>query len=175
MIQCPQCKATLPDWAKECQFCNADTSSVARSAGADPGRNVHAFEAPKWIWGAYYGLAGYYVLNGAWGMIQGALMLSSAQDKLVMSAFPFILIAVGFIGLVLGLGLIVRNETVRGIMNFFCGVKILLGLLGLAGSIFSALFTGPLGIFLMFLNVLDIAVAGFMIYMIGETDKYSFR
>jgi hypothetical protein len=56
-------------------------------------------------------------------------------------------------------------------VNVFCGIRIFFGLLGLFGSMLGSLVAGAGAIPFILINILDIASAGFMIYLIGETDK----
>ncbi len=193
MIQCPNCHATLPDWAKTCQFCQSNTESVIRPTAPGSARNVHAFEAPKWVWGAYYGLAGYYILHGLYTVISSVMTLvavkkADSTDQVsslkgmptmhdpmgMVSLFTYVAILIGVVSIVLGGGLMVRNNSARGVVNFFCGLNIIFGVFKLLGATLGALFSGLLGVFLMLLVVIDICVNGFMIYLIGETDKYSY-
>jgi len=80
-------------------------------------------------------------------------------------------IAFGAVGVIIGLGLILRVEIIRGITNFFCGLNIIFGLFSLAGAVFGTLFAGALGLILILKVVIDIATNGFMIFLIGETDR----
>lgn len=73
----------------------------------------------------------------------------------------------------MGLGLLLRVEFIRGIINFFCGLRIICGLFKLAGTLIGALFSGPLALLSALFIVLDIATAALMVYLIGETEKYA--
>ena len=163
MILCPQCGAKLPDWTTKCQFCQETIDPTI--AGHIPGVSG---KTPQWVWGAYYGIAIYWILAGAYSALF-PLLESSKSDGLGFAAI--IGIAVGSLSILFGIGLIARIEVIRGIINFFCGLKIIFGLLGMLGTIGLALLTGPFGIILMFLKVFDIASAAFMIYLIGETES----
>jgi hypothetical protein len=70
-----------------------------------------------------------------------------------------------------GIGLALRIEFIRGVANFICGIQIILGLLSAPATIAMALVMEPFGLPLILMRVLDIALAGFMIYLIGETDS----
>ena len=172
MIECPQCAAKLPDWTQACQFCQADTRGVIRAPAynAFTSSNRSSFEPPKWVWGAYYGISALYVVQGLYSVAMGIYEVSSPKSHF-SSFFATIELVIGAVTALLGLGLLARIEFVRGIINFFCGIQILLGILGLAGSVFGAMILGPLGLLMMFMNVLKIATAAFMIYLIGETDR----
>ncbi len=85
--------------------------------------------------------------------------------------FSYLAIVLGAVTALFGVGLLARVELVRGIMNVFCGLQILFGLIGLVQSILVGTVFGPLGLVMMFFDVLQIATAAFMIYLIGETDR----
>jgi hypothetical protein len=171
MIKCPSCQASLPAWATVCQFCKADVSKVARPAGA-PAKKTGRPVA-SWIWGAYYSLAAFYVLSGIYDI---AMTFVRSKEKFMgeeigLSFFSYIGIAIGAITALVGLGLIFRVELARGVVNFLCGLQIIFGLFGLAGAVLGTLFSGALGFVLVIMQVVQIAAAGFMIYVIGETDR----
>jgi hypothetical protein len=77
----------------------------------------------------------------------------------------------GLLMALFGAGLAARVEFVRGIANIICWILIVLGFLSLAGSVMVGFVIAPLGLFFMFLSVLRIVSAGFMIYLIGETSR----
>ncbi len=128
---------------------------------------------PQWVWGAYYGLSVLYILEGVYNIVM-AFVHSHDKfmgEELGFGLFGYVSLILGGLSIALGLGLLFQIQSVRNVVNFFCGVQILFGILGLAGSAIGAVFSGPLGILLMFNQVLQIAAAAFMIYIIGETDK----
>jgi hypothetical protein len=90
-----------------------------------------------------------------------------------LGVFSFVSMAFDGFTVLLGIGLALRIELIRGIVNFFCGLRIFFGLLGLAGSVLGSMFAGPLAIIFILMNVVNIATAAFMIYLIGETDKFA--
>lgn len=163
MVTCPKCTASLPDWAQNCQFCGSDVRAVQRTADQAPTRKFTsaAFEVPKWVWIAYYFICGYFVLSGLVGILTGLL----GQTQNVVSVIG------GTISLILGVGLAFRVELIRGIVNFVCGINIIFGLIGLAGTILSIALLGPLGVLLLIFRVFDLVTNGMMIYLIGETEK----
>jgi hypothetical protein len=174
VISCPKCNATLPDWAQTCQFCQTDVRSIARPkpVTTEP-RRIQAFVTPQWIWGAYYGLCVLFILEGGYDIAQP--FIASHQkfmgQEMGMGFFSYISIAFGAFTALLGIGLLLRAELARGIVNVVCGIRILLGLLGLFGSLGGTLIFGAFGLLMVVMNIVDIATAGFMIFLIGETDK----
>jgi hypothetical protein len=172
MISCPKCAATLPDWTQNCQFCHADTSKVIRPVAA-PRARPYAPATPQWVWGAYYAIAGFYILQGGYDIVE-AVVASQRKimgEQIGFGFFSALSVVFGAVTALIGIGLLLKVEVVRGIVNFFCGLQIMFGLLGLAGSFIGALFTGPWGLLGVVMNVAQIAAAAFMIYLIGETDR----
>ena len=115
-----------------------------------------------------------FVLEGAGGIAQ--TIIESHQkfmgQEIGLGAFSFIGMGIDGFTILLGIGLALRVELARGIVNFFCGLQILFGLLGLFGSVMGSLLAGPLALLFVFLRIVEIGTAAFMIYLIGETDKY---
>lgn len=173
MITCPKCNATLPDWAQTCQFCQADVKAVARPKPVvQQKRGITP--AASWIWPSYYAMCAFFALEGAAGIAQ-VFMDSHTKfmgQEMGLNAFSFVSIAINAFTILIGIGLALRVEIIRGIVNFFCGLRILFGLLGLAGSVMGTLFAGAIGFLFVLLNIVNIATAAFMIYLIGETDKH---
>ncbi|RYG34697.1 hypothetical protein EON81_14875 [bacterium] len=162
----------MPDWAQKCQFCNTDTKAVARPVAAGPRPVNPAFAAPKWVWGAYYATSVYFIIGG-FGDIFEAIRETETKFMGVAQGYTFstyLGLIFGGLTILFGIGLLLRIEIVRGIMNFFCGLTILFGLLQIPGSLFGAVLS-PLGMLWAVMNILDIVTAVFMIFLIGETDK----
>lgn len=73
--------------------------------------------------------------------------------------------------ILVGLGLILRVELARGIVNALCFLQILQGVFGLLGS-FIFTFVVPLfGAIAMIFSFVQIALAILMIFLIGETES----
>lgn len=159
MVKCPGCGAILPDGAVTCQFCGKTVGgpppirlgrpASSRTPAVSPG-------APRWAGTAYNLIAVYWILSGAYSVLT-ALLLADKGAGVVAAAFGLFPVAVG-------LGLILRIEFVRGIVNVLCGLQILFGIVGVLGSFFAG---HPLGVLMSFFQI---ATAGFMIYLIGETE-----
>lgn len=81
-------------------------------------------------------------------------------------------IVVGGIQALLGIGLMAKVELARGIVNVLCWITIALGLYSFI-FLFSMVLVDPLaGILGIILNIIDIVVAGAMIWLIGETETW---
>jgi hypothetical protein len=148
--------------------------SVARPAAPTaPKQALTTSLAPSWVPGAYYALCVFFLLEGAYDIFE-AVMLTQRKFMGVAAGWgfqSFLGIVIGGFTCLIGIGLLLRIEIVRGIVNFFCGLRILFGLFGLLGSLGGVLLFGALGFLFLVMNVVDIATAAFMIYLIGETDK----
>lgn len=166
MITCPGCQKTLPDWAKQCQFCGSDTTKVARPVAQVKERRPMSTDAAPWVFGVYYAISGYYLLSGLFDVLIGVGVVGPEQMRGSIAHLVF-----GGLRMVLGLGLITRWEPVRGIVNVAC----FLTMIGAGLNAFQGFFLLPLlGAFMaiaLVLDVIDFATAGFMIFLIGETDK----
>jgi hypothetical protein len=164
MIQCPNCKNTLPDTFTQCQFCGADVTKVVRPAPTKKASRP-LYEPPKWVWIAYFGIAGYWLIGGIMDVVRGLTSLSGA------GAFAYIGIAFGAFTALVGIGLMARVELVRGIVNVICFLRIIFGLLGLWGALWGSLFLGPLALLFAVFAAFDIVTGILMIYLLGETEK----
>ena len=120
---------------------------------------------PKWVYPAYYAIAGWFILSGLL-----AIVLVLTNKKLEDGFFKTILIVFPAVQMLLGLGLLAKIEFVRGIVNFFCGLSLVFGILGLLGSFGDILLLGAVGVLSVVRSVIDIATNAMMIYLIGETD-----
>ena len=74
------------------------------------------------------------------------------------------------IGIVIGAGLIVRVELIRGIVNVCCWFKIGIGFFSLVSMILASGFFGLVGILMVLIQLIDIAWTGLQIWVIAETD-----
>ena len=164
MIECPNCKAQLPDWAKNCQFCQADTTQVLRPKQQTP--NANTFEVPAWIWTAYYTVAGLITADALSNI--GVTLSHSKKDG--VDFIGAIVIAFNGFSALMGIGLLLRIRAIRAVVNFLCFLGILDGLFGLATGLFGTLLSAWALIWVV-LNIVQICINGFMIYLIGETDK----
>jgi ribosomal protein L40E len=173
-FKCPKCNATLPEWAKTCQFCQADVSKAPRPLAPKSERpRIAAFETPKWIWTWYYIMSGYLIFSGAYGIfmaIRGTQQVFDGE-AVGFSMFTYIAIAFAALNIVLGLGLMLKVELARGIVNFVLGINIIFGILGLIGSLGSIMLFGAFGLIGVIVQIIQIAANAFMIFLIGETDK----
>ncbi len=77
----------------------------------------------------------------------------------------------GLVNIVLGAGLILRWEAIRGIVNVVCFVTMLFAAWGAINGFFLAPLMGPFAALFLIRNLIDFCTAGFMIFLLGETDK----
>ncbi len=121
----------------------------------------------SWIWPAYYVLSIYWIISGIEGILR-----SLNEAPFGPGAEPLALVMGAFSALV-GLGLLVRLEFLRGVGNLVCFLQILGGVLGLWTGVLSIAVLGPMGLIVTIMAILDVLTGGFMIYLIGETDGRS--
>lgn len=169
-MKCPRCNNSVLTGIATCQFCGEDLRGLApvqkRSAFFDPDNHdvVHTGGRPHWAIPAYYSIASYFLLSG----LISALLTAMKPSKLeIMNTVNYISSG---ISIIMGLGLLTKIEIIRGVVNFVCGLRVVFGLLSLPGSLMGLVGTGAMGFIFLLLNLLDIVLNGFMIYLIGETD-----
>jgi ribosomal protein L40E len=171
MIKCPRCNATLPAWAQSCQFCQADVSGVARPVAAKKDESRY-YQAPKWVWIAYYVIAAFWILNGVRDILWGLDVFGrQGEGGFFESGISVGMLAVGFVTALVGLGLILKIELARGIVNVIAGLRILFGALSLFMTIPLIFIVGIFGFLAAIWTLIDIVLAVLIIYIIGETDS----
>lgn len=159
MKKCPSCGATLPQVAVSCQFCGARLGGpppVRRPIDTRPRADVFAPGVPRWAIVAYHLIAAYWVLKGIWSVVEFFLLKPEGAEFV---ALPF-----AFIPIIIGGGLLLRIEAIRGLVNVMAGIQLITGGLGAVVAFFAG---QPLA---LVLSLLQIATAALMIYVIGETD-----
>lgn len=170
-MKCPRCQNSVISGVATCQFCGEDLRGMAptqkRSVFVDPDSHevVHTGGRPTWVVPLYYVIAGWFVVSGVIDIIQ-VLMNKKLDDAFLKILF----LVLPSVRAILGLGLLAKIEFVRGIVNFVCGISLVLSILGLLGSFADILAFGGLGVLMLILNVFNICTYGLMIYLIGETD-----
>ena len=169
MVKCPNCQATLPDGAFQCQFCRTQLAlppGAARGYGRPSRQSAAMPGSPSWVMPAYYGIALWWMFSGVWDILHATLW--AGKDS---GGFLDILgIVFGGITALVGLGLLLRIDVVRGIVNVLCFLQILFGILGLITSFLLSGPFGMIGVLGMIHSIVDIGTAALMIYLIGETD-----
>ena len=172
-MTCPTCNKQVIAGVPTCQFCGSDLRGMApaqakRSVFIDPDSHevVHSGGKPGWIYPAYYAVSGYYALSGVIGIL--TVVLNKKND--LSDPFTIAAMAIYAVGLLIGIGLMLKIELVRGIVNFFSFLKILGDLRGILFSLGLIVISTGWGIFLLIFNVFDLCASVLMIYLIGETD-----
>jgi hypothetical protein len=166
MTNCPKCNATLPDGSQACQFCGnqwGPAPGTARSVG----KKSHSGGTPGWIWPAYYGIAGWWILNGVYSVL-AATVFAPKEGGGIGSMIGLI---IGAFTALVGLGLILRVEAARGIVNVICFIQILSGILDVIMFFFIAPALGVFGVIGFLFAFLRLGLAGLMIFVIGETES----
>ena len=157
MLKCSQCNSTLPDFATMCQFCG-NTWSPSNSGPAGTKANItQAMNSLAWVRPAYYGIAAYWVVSG----IIECLTAKGSTVGIVLGA----------INILVGLGLILKVEVIRSVVNAICFVNILFGVLALVGAFFSPFVGGLIGVVIVIMNFVNLGTSGLMIFLIGETES----
>ena len=179
MISCPKCQSALPDWAQSCQFCGTDTGKVARPV-VEQKKSNYAYGTAAWVWWAYYAIAGWFVLSGLINLARGIIGFiqfnrDTADNPYVQSfgVFFYFGMAISAAAIVVGMGLILKSDFIRGIANYYCAFMLLFGALDVLSYIGISAIIGPVAYVWMARSALDVVCGGMMIYLILETnDSY---
>ena len=158
MITCPKCSATLPPGTARCQFCGTDTTKVERPKQVKVDRG--GYVAPKAIWAWYTVICIYWALSGVVTLFFG-----------IKGGSPFMAFF-GALDLAIGVGMLMKLSIFRGIANFFCWVNLVIGLCYIVGGLLGTTLFGPYALISVFYGVVDVVIAGLMIYVIAETQSH---
>ena len=122
----------------------------------------------------YYVLAGYWIVNGLWGI--GSTLYTTMGPHPATHGLGFfggLDIVIGAISIAIGIGLMAKWELARGAANIFSWLIIadvalsFLSLVGI-GMIFGALIM----VLVIVFNVIRVVAAGTQIWLISETEDY---
>lgn len=159
-IQCPSCDMILRDTTENCPGCGASTIHLARST-----RDITGFSyggpVPPFAWPLYYVISAYWVLSGIAEIVLSAISRDGIQ---LWSA-----VCPGF-QIFLGIGLLLRLEIIRGIVNVLCWFSILGGLLKVIGGILVMATIGAMAIPNVLFGLIQIITSALMIWVIGLTQ-----
>jgi hypothetical protein len=163
-IECPGCHRSLPPAAQQCQFCGSALTNVARPKAAAK-KNI----GPEpWVMKLYYAVAAYWILDGVAAVVMRAISLSNPKT---FSSIAYLGIAIGIFAIALGIGLLLRWDWARGVVNIFCWIRIASAAFSLMSLIGVSMMFGAGAMLLnLFLSVLSACIAGLQIWLIAETD-----
>ncbi len=170
MITCPNCKNTLPDWATTCQFCQTNVQNVPRPRGAGPTDpddvRPHGGKLPdKTIWSIYYSICALWILTGAANIWDAFRTGSSSGPNFI----GYLFLAFGVFQALIGIGLFLRVEAIRGLVNVVSFLLILRGLFSLANSLLLMMALGAWGLILVVMSLVMIIVGGATMWILSET------
>ncbi len=172
---CPSCGCTLPAQAQICQFCKADVRTTAKSVS----RAAAAACAPKaqdmsWQRVAYYGMGVWWIINGLMTFLASLKFFNSmlAGAGAMFTGIPAIGMVIGVVFILVGIGLLLKIELARGIVNILSWISILGGAFRVLCFIFIGSFLGPMVFVYILRSVLDVGLAALQIYLIAETDNF---
>jgi len=169
MPVCVRCRSDIPVGSAACPACGAAREAPppvrlpARGASRAPATSG-ASGAPRWVWRVYRAVCVYWIAAGALGV---ARALASGEAS---SPTGIVAMGVAALGALVGIGLLLHIEVVRGVVNVLSFLKILSGLLGFLTGLLGSIVGGMWGVVAMLTSLLDIATGGLMIFLIGETD-----
>jgi len=105
-------------------------------------------------------IALYWIADGGFDLVAG---LSAKEPSLVAAVF-------GGFWMMIGFGLLVRIEFVRGLVNILSFIKIGFGVLAIIGGLVGSATVGASALLIVLFGVIDVVTGGLMVYLIGETD-----
>jgi hypothetical protein len=178
---CPKCNSTLPDWAQQCQFCGTPVTPVARTRQDQaPQRSNYAFGIAKWVWVAYFAIAGYFVVSGLASATLSAISIAQFNNEIPEGSplravgIPlFFGLGLAVLGIAVGVGLLFQNDFMKGLGNFYCGIIALFGgwnaMMGI--GLWAAL--SPWSKVYCVWSMFDVVCGLLMLYLIHETNDNS--
>jgi len=150
-VPCPNCKQPIMDYAAICPHCNFRIRATGTFAGRDTG--------PKYEWQeiAYTVMSIIYVALAVYDLIG---ILPTVQKENFQGPMTFLFIVFG-VRLLIGLGLLFRQEWIAFIAKICCYITLLV-------SSYMFMLAMGFGSWIgMGLQALDLAIAGFMVYLIN--------
>lgn len=175
MIKCPNCGNTIPASNQICQFCKNPIPVNLRAAVPKPNykHDDDSLEAgsglpPDKVWKIYTGLAWFWIITAGLGIM---LAILSFLPKPETAGSYMIGIIFDLITLLIGAGLLAKNEVARKAATFFCILSILRGLLLVLGGMISLLYAGIFGIPFLIVYIFNLCLAAGMIWAVNETER----
>ncbi len=177
-ITCPNCGRSLPPQVLRCHFCGSDLAFVARPDVPEKGAIELKPEEIKHE-KLYRAVAIYWIVDGALAMLVGLGLLPSWASGIGGSLFSYLGVALttGFLITILGIGMYLKVHLARWLVGAFCWFRVIVGLTGIG----MVLRTGDYELakhniyVLAMLNLLDIAFAGFQIWLLNVTHDEVFN
>lgn len=112
----------LQDWAQVCQFCKTDVSRIPRAKSSNPDdHRPRMGPTPKWIWIAYYIISVLWVFDGLTDLLAALNVFPKRAD----GGVNILLLVFGVFSLAVWLGLILRAELARGVVNIPAAINLL--------------------------------------------------
>lgn len=173
MIACPRCGKSIPGWQETCQFCGLilpeELRRWAESLSDEPYYKPVSQGPDPWVPVAYKVVATLWAIQGLVGV--GWNLMASMGGA---GFFASIAIMMGAVQMILGIGLLLHIEAIRGIVNFVAGINLMLTAAFLVIFLPLTLLM-PFGWLRVISDLFTIALCAFVIFLIGETDRVGFR
>lgn len=175
MIQCPQCGQTILASNEICQFCKAPIPPSLR--GPAPKTNYYHEEdslevgsglPPDKVWKIYNGLAIFWIVTAAISIIGSAVFM---VQKPIGAIGYTVDIVFSLATLLIGVGLLAKNELARKAATFFCILSVVRGLLLVVGGMLSILVFGFFGVIFLIVYLFNLCLAMAMIWAVNETER----
>lgn len=156
---CPGCEMILKDTTEICPSCGTNVMHLARSTKEVMGFS-YSGKAPPFAWPLYYVISGYWILAGVLSIFLPALLGGFARGASCW----------GVIQALLGIGLLLKVNKARRMVNLICFVGLALGLLLVGFSLFALIVDGQFGFAVFASGLMTVVTNGLMIWVIGLTQ-----
>lgn len=154
---CPNCEMILKDTTEICPSCGTNVMYMARSTKEVMGFS-YSGKAPPFAWPLYYVISGYWVLSGIASIAIPALTGFGGGS------------CWGIVQALLGIGLLLKVNRIRRVVNFLCFMGLAFGLLLVGISLFVLFFDGKFGFEVFANGLMTVVTNALMIWVIGLTQ-----
>ena len=173
-LTCGGCGQSVPSGMASCQFCGTSLAGASHSAQATalaaqrgPGGSTRAYpqvslETPKWVETLYYLFSGLYALSGVVDIVTAFAIKNGSG--------PGMAITIGLIQIILGVGMILRNDAIRSIMNFLLWISVGVNGVILFLALMAALGAGGLFFVVAIIQALRVGLSLGIIWLNNEMD-----
>jgi hypothetical protein len=122
-------------------------------------------------WALYYVLCSVWLVSGIWSIVETLAIAPTQKGYEGIGMFGVVGLVFSGAQVLVSIGLLAKVEIARGIVNVIAFLNLLSAAFGLLGGLVVTLVLGPLGVLIIVMNVIEIAVNGGIIWVIGETDR----
>lgn len=156
MATCPSCKRQVAEWAAVCPHCNTQIKAVH-------GRFMDPNTIPNSVWQdwAYYVCASLICVHGLYYTVASVLFGQALERKAAgLGGLASFAVYIGVIELLLGIGLLFKNELVMTITKYLLYVSLFFGVIGFVMTLALGAFGAAA------IQLLELGLNGLMCYLL---------